>query len=139
MRTSPLLVIAASLALCLYGCKKDNTNPSSIAGKWNIVSDSTFTGVGIGNHAVNYSGHPGDYFNFSINGTLYTKEGTILDTLTYRNVSDTAIIISSFGVIVNGVPETSRITTFTAHNLVINAPRINTPGGSFGRKITLSR
>lgn len=141
MRTTRLLGIIAGLALSFYACSKDGntTNTSSIAGKWNIVSDSTYTGVGIGNHPVNYSGQAGDYFDFAANGILYTKEGTSLDTLTYKIVSNTTIIISSFGVVLNGVPETSLITTFTAHSLVINAPRINTPGGSFGRKISLSR
>jgi hypothetical protein len=141
MKTTHFLVIIASLALCLYACKKDgnNTNPSSIAGKWNIVSDSTYSGVGLGNHPVNYVGQPGDYFDFTTNGTVYTKEGTILDTLTYRIVSDKTIVISPFSIILNGVPETSYITTFTARSLVINAPRVLTPGGVFGRKISLSR
>ena len=88
---------------------------------------------------MDYAGQAGDYFNISANGHIYTKEGAVLDTLSYSNVSDTTIIISPFGITLNGVPETSHIITFTAHSLVIQAPEIATPGGIFGRKVSLSR
>jgi len=154
------LLIIAGLLLCFFACKKDannvarNTdgsssqvsnqtsalvNPSSIIGNWNIVTDSTYAGAGISNHPVDYAGQAGDYFNINANGHIYTKEGTVLDTLSYSNVSDTTIVISPFGITLNGVPETSHIITFTAHSLIINAPEIATPGGIFGRKVSLSR
>jgi hypothetical protein len=160
MTTKYSLSIAAGLLLCLFACKKDankmglsstNTstqlltqtsvivNPASIIGNWNIVTDSTFAGAGITNHPVDYAGQAGDYFNISANGHIYTKEGAVLDTLSYSNVSDTTIIISPFGITLNGVPETSHIIAFTAHSLIINAPEIATPGGIFGRKVSLSR
>ena len=64
------------LMLCAAACKKDingslsqvtNKNDknssnasgqSSLVAKWNIVTDSTFAGAGITNHAVDYSGQP---------------------------------------------------------------------------------
>ena len=122
----------------LPACKKDSHNPS-ITGNWNIVSDSTYTGIGTGNHPIAYAGKPGDYFNFQANGIIYTKEGTALDTLTYKLISNTQIVISPFGITLNGVPETSNIIAFTDNYLVIKAPEVFTPGGIFGRKISLSR
>jgi len=160
MNPKYFLLIAAGLMLCLFACKKDanntgagsrNTsnqlstqttalvNPSSIIGNWNIVTDSTFAGAGITNHPVDYAGQAGDYFDINANGHIYTKEGTVSDTLSYSIISDTTIVISPFGITLNGVPETSHIITFTAHSLVINAPEIATPGGIFGRKVSLSR
>ncbi len=140
MKTKYLLLVIAGLMLCLFSCKKggDTIDLSSIAGKWNIVSDSTYVGAGLSNHPVDYSGHPGDYFNFMANGIVYTKEGAILDTLNYTLVADTGMIISAFGLIANGVPSISHVK-FTGHSLVIASPLALTPGGIFGRKVTLTR
>jgi hypothetical protein len=138
MRTNILILPFAFLLFFLPACKKDSNKPS-ITGKWNIVTDSTYAGVGAGNHPVAYAGQPGDYFNFQANGVVYTKEGAVLDTLTYKLISNTQIVISQFGITLNGVPETSNITEDTDNYLVIKAPGIITPGGIFGRKVTLSR
>jgi len=141
MKAKCSLLIIASLLLCFYACKKnlDGINPVSIIGKWSIITDSTYAGVGSSNHPVQYEGQVGDYFDINANGHIYTKEGAVLDTLSYNNVSDTTIVISTFGIIINGVPEKSYIIAFTAHSLIINAPNIATPGGVFGRKISLRR
>ncbi|WP_259071157.1 hypothetical protein HDF24_23925 [Mucilaginibacter sp. X4EP1] len=126
--------------LSLYACTKgSNSGPGSIVGNWNIVSDSTYSGVGYLNHPVDYAGQPGDYFNITAKGIIYTKEGQQLDTLSYHLVADTDIVITSFGVIANGVPQVSSIKTLTSTSLVIASPLFLSPGGIFGRKITLSR
>jgi hypothetical protein len=140
MKTKLTLVIIAGALLCLYACKKSNDaiNLNSIVGKWNVLSDSTYAGVGIGNHPVNYNGQPGDYFNIMANGTIYTKEGLVLDTLSYHLVADTGIVITAFGVILNGTPSVNHVK-FTGHNLVITSPTLLTPGGIFWRKTSLSR
>src|SRR5689334_15959764 len=106
----------------LGSCKKDissNEGNISILGKWNIVTDSSFSGVGLGNHEVNYAGQPGDYFDFSTNGKLYIREKGNLSTFNYTPTSDTTMIIDSFGIMLNGVPDTSSITNLTAHNATI--------------------
>jgi hypothetical protein len=64
MKTKYAFLIAAGLLLCLYACKKPgcdpgNMGPVTIIGNWNIVSDSTFAGVGVDNHPVDYQGQPG--------------------------------------------------------------------------------
>ncbi|MBZ5857308.1 hypothetical protein [Flavihumibacter profundi] len=127
----------------LICCQKNslpaNDIKSAIPGKWNIVNDSTFIGVGINNHQVSYSGQAGDYFDFRSDGFLYTKEGAVLDTLSYSLASDNTILIASFGIILNGQPGMSYISNLTAHSLTITAPIVITPGGAFGRKVNLNR
>ncbi len=108
--------------------------------------NSTFEGVGYSNHPVVYVGQAGDYFNFSANGVVYTKEANLLDTLIYKTVSDTSILLSGFGAILNGIPDTSKIKGLTANIgllitsqiITIESPKVFTPGGSFG-KVNLSR
>jgi len=140
MKQILLLGLAIFTAFCFNACNKNSVSTNAtILGKWNIINDSTFDGVGVGNHPVEYTGQQGDYFDFTTNGILYTKEGSVLDTLSYRLTSNTTIIISSFGLIGNGVAETSQITNLTDHSLTITAPVELTPGGEFGRKVNLSR
>jgi hypothetical protein len=156
MKTKYSLMIIG-LMLCVAACKKDIngslspvTNKSdknslsglgqaSLVAKWNIVTDSTYAGAGISNHPVDYSGQPGDYFDIRTNGYIYTKEGAVLDTLSYTLVSDTTIKIQPFGFGINSVPTTSHITNFTSNSVTIASPSFATPGGIFWRKVTLSR
>jgi hypothetical protein len=146
MKSSIIKLITAIGILCCFACKKQSlpmccgANPTkiSIFHNWNIVSDSTYTGVGATNHPVDYAGQPGDYFNVGTNGVIYTNEGGVLDTLIYNSVTDSTIVVSSFGITLNGVPPTSHFS-FTANSMILKAPTIATPGGIFGRKITLSR
>ena len=112
---------------------------ATIVGNWDILNDSTFIGVGINNHQESYIGQTGDYFDVRTDGFIYIKEGTVLDTLDYSLTSDTTIIIASFGLILNDVPEISHITNLTAHGATISAPTVITPGGEFGRKVILKR
>jgi hypothetical protein len=142
------------LAVLLYltACTKtqapsNDFGQAGLSGKWDLITDSTFEGVGSTNHPVDYMGEAGDYFNFGANGHAYTKEGNVLDTLTYTLASDTSLVISDFGGIFNGIPDTSSIKALTANNslglaahiIVIESPRFLTPGGEFWRKMTLSR
>lgn len=138
MQTKNTCFIIVFVMVFLFACKKDNGN-ISITGKWNVLTDSTFVGVGLGNHLVTYVGKPGDYFNFGSNGTIYTKESATLDTLSYKLVSNTQIVIAPFGVILNGNSGTSQIIEFTHNHLIIKTPEIFTPGGIFGRTVSLSR
>ena len=143
---SPIVYIVVMLVL--LSCTRNIASGpvSTITGNWSIVFDSTYSGVGTQNHAAVYTGQPGDYFNFSTDGHVYTKEGNILDTLKYSLLSASTIIIDSFGLTLNGVPETSNITfqTFsdisvTVHQATIDAPIEPTPAGEFGRKVVLRK
>jgi hypothetical protein len=133
MKTVSTFLILTALLFCLYACKKDaNTNPASIVGKWNIVNVST--------RSVNYTGQPGDYYDFTANGTLYTKKETSLDTFSYTMRGDTAIVMNYAGN-TNALPLWGGITTFTAHSLIFSGPYPISPGdiNEFGSSINLSR
>ena len=138
--------LAAFIVLSLVSCMKNATALKSsftgevtLSGKWNLVSDSSFAGVGAGNHAVNYAGQNGDYVDFNDDGNVYIKEGSGLSSYAYNITSDTTMIIESFGITLNGVPETCLIERLTLNHATISAPPVYTPGGTFGRTINLSR
>ena len=136
-------LMTAFSALLQISCSKSRLTSANsaavISGKWNLISDSTFQGVGASNHPFNYIGQAGDYFDFRGDGNVYTKESSLFDTLSYDLISDTSIIIGSFGLIANGVPEVSQIITLTADDVIIYAPVDLTPGGEFGRTVRLHK
>src|SRR5437868_15119021 len=75
----------------LLSCNKDTSskeNNNGLPGKWKLLSDSSFTGVGLGNHAVNYAGRIGDYFDFKPNGQLFIEENGKSDVVNYTVTSD---------------------------------------------------
>ncbi len=135
---STLSTVLTLFVVLITSCDKDAAS-ATILGKWNLINDSKFIGVGINNHPVNYTGQTGDYFDFRTDGNLYIKEGAVLDTLPYTLTSDTTILILSFGIILNGTPEISSIKDLSAHSTTINAPVAITPGGQFGRTVNLNR
>jgi hypothetical protein len=94
--------------------------------------------VGVSNHLVVYDGQPGDYFDFRVDGNVYTKEGAVLDTLSYTVKPGNQIVISKFGIIANDTPTVSKFS-LTARTANIVTPRIITPGGQFGRVVDLTR
>jgi hypothetical protein len=131
------------VSLQFISCKKNNSiiqdSQKGIVGKWQIKTDSSFAGVGANNHEEVYDGMPGDYFDIRTDSNIYLKESLLLDTLSYHIISDSTMIISTFGIIFNGVPTTCQIINLTAHTVTIKAPVALTPGGAFGRTISLTR
>ena len=126
----------------VFSCEKNNSStnaPVTIVWKWNLVSDSTFEGVGLGNHPVDYVGEPGDYFDIHSDGNIYTKEGFKFDKLTYHLTSDSTTVITYNGMTQNEVTKTNYIRNLTNNSVTILDPFLATPGGIFGRKITLRR
>ncbi len=167
MKTKNLLIVAG-LLFCFFACKKelgqshsvyhgttliytgqgyktgitntDTITPGTIiTGIWKLVSDSTFRGAGEINNAYNYQGKPADYFDFRTDGYVYTQEDGVLDTFSYNYhlPEDTSLYMAN--ITADGVPKNFHISTFTAHSFVGATQIYATPGGEFGRKITLSR
>src|ERR1700722_884456 len=141
-----LMMVGVSVLLVFFAlmCTKRRAGISegtgNMADTWNIVVDSSYEGVGANNHLVTYQGVAGDYFEFADNGNAYTKEGPVLDTLTYKVLADSVhIIISDFGSNFNGVQDTSVISDHTATSMTITSKEFLTPGGIFWRKVVLSR
>lgn len=118
----------------LSSCKK--IGPESIIGKWNIQKDLTYVEVGSNNHSVTYSGQPDDYFNFTSDGHLYSSENSILDTLSYT-VSSGSVMIPDFGY--GGGVGKRKIQSSSTHSLIISSGNLITPGGVFGRTVSLKR
>ena len=146
VKSKGLIFIAVVCMLICFACQKlpskicCTANPPdvSIFHGWNIASDSTYTGVGITNHAVDYAGKPGDYFNVMTNGLIYMKENGVADTLSYSSLTDSTIVIPAFGITLNGVPPISTYS-FTATTMRIASPTFAIPAGLFGRTINLYR
>jgi hypothetical protein len=132
------------LALAFIGCSENTVAPKdsqsingqsiTITAKWNIVYDSSTAGCMYSNYSV-YKGKAGDYFDFRSDGNVYAKEGSVLDTMTYKVYSDTAILISSFGLF----NKPSIIKKLTANQAIIFAPNIINPCGNLTRTLSLSR
>ncbi|MDB5016732.1 MAG: hypothetical protein JWQ84_1564 [Mucilaginibacter sp.] len=138
---SSLLLFFAGLMIGLCSCKKsltDVTSTVSVIGKWSVVKDTTYAGVNTGANPEVYIGKAGDYFDFRTDGYVYTKEGAVLDTLSYSMLSNSQIVIQSFGPgAVGEYP--NNIATITAHSLDINSPLFTPPSGPQQRKLSLSR
>jgi hypothetical protein len=92
----------------------------SIEGDWALVSDSTTTASGATDHlaATGYNGKPGDHFNFTNDGKLYTTEGSKMDTATYTLTRDNKIVLNF-----TSQPDTSK--TYGASLNVFNPINLN--------------
>jgi hypothetical protein len=139
MRYKFLMIVIAGVLLSLYACKKDNM-PATIVARWNIVSDSTYAGVGLENHPVNYLGKPADYFDVRSNGYIYSSENGILDTLHYSLGPQNKIVIGNILTNINEANTSATvISDLTSHSAIITSPRLLSPGGIYFRKLTLRR
>ncbi len=77
--------------------------PALLKGKMELVSDSTASIIGAGDaHIVSYKAVAGNYFDFRTDGKCYTKERNAYDTLSYKVVISTKVIIANFGINLNG-------------------------------------
>ena len=112
---------------------------TTINGKWQILSDTQYVGVGAGNHLAVYRGKAGDYFDFGSGGKCKVSEAGVQQTLTYAVYPDSKMVISTFGITLNGIPDTSRILELTPRTAIISSDFFPTPGGVFGRKVELAR
>lgn len=131
------LFVIVSFFILLPSCKKSSSIESqSLIGKWNIEKDSIYTGVGNNNQKVVYSGKPDDYFNFTSDGHIYTRENSVLDTFSYA-INSGSIIIPDFGF-GDGIGK-GKIKSSSTNSLIISSEYLLTPGGIFGRTVYLNR
>ena len=134
------LLFAFFASALIYGCKSDGIGIGSVRGKWNLISDSTASTIGAGDaHIVSYKGIAGDYFDFRSDGKCYTKEGNAYDTLSYKIVISTKVIISNFGINLNGEWSPSTVTNVGSNKIDIISPEILTPGGTSYREVVLMK
>lgn len=116
-----------------------NPNDSTISGSWNIVADTSFGGIGINNGEYDYTGQPGDYFDLRTDSTIYSSEHGVLDSFSYKHLSDTSIAISPFGQNLSAFAQPAYIRALTVHSVAIITPVFFSPAGKQGRLLHLAR
>ena len=144
-------IAAATLTL---SCKKD---PSyQITGKWQIIKDSSYVEPASAFNTVQgpgYTGTAGDYYDFKPGGSLYIKEGSYTDTLTYStraggevvfNYNTYNNVVDALGNIISRTHRTKSysITALSATKLILTSKLttgILTPVGYLANTILLEK
>jgi hypothetical protein len=137
-----IIILLTGLSVSVITCKENSVQPAiaaTLIAKWGILNDSTYSCVGPFCNTQNYKGVAEDYFDFRADGFVYIKEGSSLDTLSYKIYSDTTITITSFGWVFNGKSTMSYIRKLTAQTVTIYAPNVINPGGFYDRTLNLRR
>jgi hypothetical protein len=139
-------IVAAAFVVSLFSCTKTmqdccgaNPVPLSVAGQWNVVADTIYSGVNTGADPAIYVGQAGDYFDFRTNGYLYIKEGASLDTLSYNMFSPGRVAIVAFFPKNVSAPDTCQVKGYTEQNIEILTSLGEIPAGPQQRKVALSR
>jgi hypothetical protein len=116
-------------------------NIQVLVAKWNLVRDSVFNSMGNFPAARTsaYNGTPGDYFDFRTDGKCYTKEGNVYDTLNYSITTNHLVVLSKFGINVNGSYEPNIVPVLTDHAATIQTQFLATPDGFYLRYIYLKK
>src|SRR5665213_926631 len=94
MRNFAICTLIFLLSAILTSCLKENADKGtpSLTGNWTVVNqtiDNTRIGTTVGASVSNYTGKPGDYFNFTTYGKLYWSINGQKDTATYLVSGDT--------------------------------------------------
>ena len=138
MKKSISICFAFAFAVIFAGCSKSTAVNATLAGKWNLLTDSLLSGVGPVSTPKYYSGQPGDYFDFRTDNKLYIKEGSTLDTLAYSLGAGNTITIQTFGISFNGVLQSSNYTV-NVKSAIITTPFVVNPGAYYRRVVHLAR
>jgi hypothetical protein len=131
-----LFAVVVFVYLIVNGCEKSASN--TITGIWNVISDSTITNGATISYTV-YDGNANDYFIFSANGTLYTKEGDVYDTVLCTPESDSTIAFDKIGVNINVIPQTGTYVLAGNTLRIVVVPDVIIPAFSYRRVINLKR
>jgi|SRR6185437_5433871 len=99
MRNLAICALILTISTILTSCLKENaskgTPSSSVTGNWTVVNETIgnttvgTTGTRVVTPVLNYTGKPGDYFNFTTYGKLYWSINGQKDTATYLVSGDT--------------------------------------------------
>lgn len=103
MKKAVTLILLAIICIASASCLKDKGSKSSkslsastMLGRWSVVRDSSntqFWGLWSGKSPDNsvYIGKPGDYFNFTSYGIMYSSIDNMKDTEYYKLSGDTIL------------------------------------------------
>ena len=116
-------------------------NIQVLVAKWNLVRDSIYDSMGNfpAARTSTYNGVAGDYFDFRADGKCYTKEGNVYDTLAYSITPGHLVVLSKFGIEVNGSFEPNMVPVLTDHNATITTQFLGTPDGFYLRFLYLEK
>jgi len=147
--SSFLWIVIAGFSLWFFSCTKEQastlkavlpTAQESSIGKWGVVNDSTFVGVGQNNHLSGYEGVSGDYFDFRADSNLYIREGSNFDTLRFSILPNHQLYINGFyNYGPHVLTDTINIVNFTGYYMKLQGLEFPTPGGIEGRFVNLVR
>ena len=124
------------LIALLSACTKSGS--SSIAGKWNIISDSTIISGSDISYDI-YRGTSSDYFVFAPNDILYIKEASLYDTMSYKLMGDNKMSLLHTGASINAISETGTYIITGNEAKIVVTPNFLSPGFSYQRRINLRR
>jgi hypothetical protein len=116
-------------------------NIQVLVAKWNLVRDSVYNSMGNfpAGRTSAYNSAPGDYFDFRADGKCYTKEGNVYDTLAYTITANHRVVLSKFGIDVNGSYEPNIVPVLTDHKATIQTQFLATPDGFYLRYLYLKK
>jgi hypothetical protein len=130
----------------LFSCKKESGAKPTVLGRWNLVSDSTYTqNSGASPVGTFYVGTQADYYNFLPDGRLSWREKSFgTDSAKYTIGAVSTVAINYFP---NADPNyvivaaNYSITLLTAHKMVLTNGPLPTTGtsGYTGEIMTFSR
>jgi len=133
---------AGLIILALFGAqcgKSSGDGQVSIQKKWTLVSDSTYSSIGIVSHQDGRAGTLTDYWDFRKDGQVYMKEGTSLDTMSYTLNTPATITITDFIWAFGLQSAVCTIKDLTAHGVVIRSKETIPPGWPVIRVLHLRR
>jgi hypothetical protein len=150
-RTITILLFVSLLttfSAYLKGVSNRPTTPT-IVGNWTLDHDSTtiqFWGLWQGkpDTGINYAGAAGDHYNFMQNGKVFIKEGSTLDTGTYKSIATNKIelnftYLNGQGNPPNGWVEDFMITALTGHSLTLTGGTFVSPETSSTHTLYLKK
>lgn len=134
----PFTACITALIAFTFGCSKSG-GKTTILGKWRLVSDSSWQGVGPRVNLTVNTGTANDYWDFRTDGHVYVQEGAEKDTLAYKVKFFNSITIQNFGWVFYGEQTPGKILELTPHVAVIESNTTMTYGGVNFRKLCLNR
>ncbi|MFI5161417.1 MAG: hypothetical protein ACHQHN_09075 [Sphingobacteriales bacterium] len=158
MKANYLFVLFAAVVL-VSSCKNEIVKPAStttttivdepstnIAGKWNLVKDSTSNQFIGPVHNTVYIGTPSDYYDFRADGKCYISSNGSNDTVSYKMGTNNSLIFgdpvaeidAATGETVYQDPNPTPIDPLTTHSATIIFATAS-PGGARCEAIYLAR
>src|SRR5450432_3033471 len=124
MKNIIIAICLTFLIVSVISCNKTGVQTSPLVAKWNIVNDSLSI---ISLSGTNYIGTSNDYYNFTVNGTLYINENSLLRTTTYSTIANDQI-----DIVYNLSSDVTEHRTYFITNLTAHTATLTLSGISLG-------